>query len=96
MLLPETIDKIKNIAIKFNVDKIILFGHGLAMTELKTDDLDLLVFGLDPMKFTDMAGELYWDDLLGKKNFRIFRSEINPSITADASDGLTIYDRNAI
>ena len=95
MLFPETIDKIKAIGAKFNVDKIIFFGDNKGMTELKTDDIDLIVFGLDPMRFTEMAGELYWDNLLGKKNFRIFRSEINPSITAKASDCFIIYERNA-
>ncbi|OHD67295.1 MAG: hypothetical protein A2W19_02490 [Spirochaetes bacterium RBG_16_49_21] len=83
--------KIVELADKYQVNRIILFGSG-ASPEQRGNDIDLAVEGIAPKKFFEFYGELFFSlsqpvDLIDISNNK---SKFSNLILRD---GIIIYDR---
>jgi len=93
MLRPESIAYIKEIAERYGAEKVLLFGSCLAVPEEEANDIDLVVYGLDPLAHWDMRAEMSWPDELNGKWVDLIRAESNAPVMIFASEGVPIYER---
>ena len=93
MLKPQSIAYIKSTAERFGAEKILLFGSCLEMPEEEANDIDLVVYGLDPITHWDMMAEMSWPAELGGKQVDLVRAENQEPIMVFASKGVPIYER---
>ena len=93
MLKPQSIEYIKSIAERFGAEKILLFGSCLEMPEEEANDIDLVVYGLDPLAHWGMRAEMAWPDELSGKPVDLVRAENQEPIMVFASKGVPIYVR---
>jgi predicted nucleotidyltransferase len=94
LLNPESIEYIKSIAERFGASKILLFGSCLKLSEEEAKDIDLLVYGLDPLAHWDMMKEVAWPEALGGKRVDLIRAENEESIMVYAEGGVPLYERD--
>ena len=92
MLKPQSIEYIKSIAERFGADKILLFGSCLEMPEEEANDIDLVVYGLDPLAHWDMMAEMALPEELRGKPVDLVRAENGEPIMVFASKGVPIYE----
>ena len=93
MLKPQSIEFIKSMAERFGAEKVLLFGSCLEMPEEEANDIDLVVYGLDPLAHWDMRAEMAWPAELGGKPVDLIRAENQEPIMVFASKGVPIYER---
>ena len=93
MLRPESIKYIRSMAERFGAEKVLLFGSCLRVPEEEAGDIDLVVYGLDPLAHWDMMAEMTWPDELNGKWVDLIRAENNDPVMVFASDGVPIYER---
>ena len=95
MLRPESIAYIRSVAERFGAEKVFLFGSCLKVPEEEANDIDLVVYGLEPIAHWDMIAEMAWPDELNGKLVDIIRAEDNQPIMIFASEGIPIYERGS-
>jgi predicted nucleotidyltransferase len=93
MLSTKSIEYIKSMAERFGAEKILLFGSCLEMPEEEANDIDLVVYGLDPTSYWKMMDEMAWPDELNGKWVDLIRAENNQPVMVFASEGVPIYER---
>jgi predicted nucleotidyltransferase len=93
MLKPDSINYIKSVAERFGAQKILLFGSCLNQPEEEANDIDLVVYGLNPLEHWKMMGEMAWADELNGKAVDLVRAENKEPIMIFASEGVPIYER---
>jgi len=93
LLRPESIACIKLMAKQFGAEKVLLFGSCLEVPEEEANDIDLVVYGLDPVAHWKMTAEMAWPDELNGKRVDLIRAEDNLPIMVFASEGVPIYER---
>jgi predicted nucleotidyltransferase len=94
LLSPKSIEYVKSVAARFGASKVLLFGSCLELSEEEANDIDLVVYGLDPLAHWDMMKEMVWPDALGEKRVDLIRAENEEPIMAYAEDGVPIYERD--
>ena len=93
MLRPESISCIRAMAEGVGAEKILLFGSCLEVPEEEANDIDLVVYGLDPVAHWKMVAEIVWASELNGKWVDLIRAEDNLPIMIFASEGVPIYER---
>jgi predicted nucleotidyltransferase len=94
LLNPDSIEYIKSAAERFGASKILLFGSCLELSEEEANDIDLAVYGLDPLAHWNMMKEMAWPDALGGKRVDLIRAENEEPIMVYAEGGVPIYERD--
>jgi len=93
MLRSESIACIKSMAKQFGAEKVLLFGSCLEGPEEEANDIDIVVYGLNPVAHWKMMVEMAWQDELSGKRVDLIRAEDNLPIMVFASEGIPIYER---
>ncbi len=89
---PVVIEEIKEIAKKYGIDKVILFGSRARGDHYKKSDIDLAVSGGDKTKF-ELAADETTSTLL-RYDFVDLDREIQPKLRASIEkEGIVIYEK---
>jgi predicted nucleotidyltransferase len=92
MLNPKSLDFIKDCAREFDVEAVWLFGSSLG-DEAGAADIDLAVEGIDPRRFFDFYGRLFFD--LPKPVDLVDMSDDLPIVSLIRKTGVRIYGRGS-
>jgi predicted nucleotidyltransferase len=92
MLSQESLDVIRKCARDYDVESVWLFGSALE-DEATAHDIDLAVEGIDPRKFYDFYGSLFFS--FRKPVDLVDMSEEIPIVILIRAQGVRIYERGS-